>query len=205
MPTQNYIFVPRGGIPQVVYARMMVKFTHGTASVRLRLQSFAPRLTSRQIIQPDPLKMASASSNMPVIGSLSMHRASGLETSVVPLPTAGPTATIRTASSKLSPFAEVWKLTKLVEEVNACALPGCTIKYEKFLPVMWRAVARGFVSHEHATFVARGLRHGFDAGVQRSKLKGRRARASLKITRARLMPWTKWLVQHRRESRRAKL
>ena len=93
---------------------------------------------------------------------------------MVPLPTAGPTATIRTVSSKLSPFAEVWKLTKLVEEVNACALPGCTIKYDKFLPVMWRAVARGFVSHEHATFVARGLRHGFDAGVQRSKLKGRR-------------------------------
>ena len=93
---------------------------------------------------------------------------------MVPLPTAGLTVTIPTGNSKISPFAEVWKLTKLVEEVNACALPGCTIKYDNFLPVMWRAVARGFVSHEHATFVAKGLRHGFDAGVQRSKLKGRR-------------------------------
>ena len=73
-----------------------------------------------------------------------------------------------------SAFARVWALTRLVEEVNACALPGCTIKIDSFLPVMWRAVLRGFVKHEHAVFVANGLRWGFDAGVQRGRLKGKR-------------------------------
>ena len=52
-----------------------------------------------------------------------------------------------------------------VEETNACALPGCAIKYDTFIPAMWRAVARGFVSHDAACFVGDGLRHGFTAGV----------------------------------------
>ena len=52
-----------------------------------------------------------------------------------------------------------------VEETNACALPGCAIKYETFIPAMWQAVARGFVSHDAACFVGDGLRHGFTAGV----------------------------------------
>jgi hypothetical protein len=83
----------------------------------------------------------------------------------------GSIATTPNAPSE-SAFAEVWKLTKLVYERNACALPGCTIKYDVFLPVMWRAVARGFVKHEHAVFVADGLRQGFTAGVQREQLAG---------------------------------
>ena len=37
-----------------------------------------------------------------------------------------------------------------VEETNACALPGCAIKYDTFIPAMWRAVAHGHVEHEHA-------------------------------------------------------
>ncbi len=52
-----------------------------------------------------------------------------------------------------------------VEETNACALPGCAIKYDTFIPAMWRAVARGFVSRDAACFVGDGLRHGFTAGV----------------------------------------
>lgn len=69
---------------------------------------------------------------------------------------------------------EVDRLTKLVENQNACALPGCKIKFDTFMSVMWRAVARGFVRHDHAAFVAQGLRNGFTAGVQRDQLKGQR-------------------------------
>ena len=73
-----------------------------------------------------------------------------------------------------SSFGRVWELQRLVERSNACALPGCTIKYDTFLPIMWRAVARGFVEHRYAVFVANGLRHGFEAGVQRHLLRGQR-------------------------------
>ena len=66
------------------------------------------------------------------------------------------------------------QLARIVEESNACALPGCTIKYDSFMTVMWRAVARGHVAHEHAVFVAQGLRWGFTAGVDRSQLHGQR-------------------------------
>ena len=71
-------------------------------------------------------------------------------------------------------FAAVAQLTKLVEETNACALPGCTIKYDSFMPILWRAVQRGWVAHDDAVFVADGLRHGFTAGVQRVELHGQR-------------------------------
>ena len=52
-----------------------------------------------------------------------------------------------------------------VEATNACALPGCAIKYDNFMHAMWRAVAHGHVEHAAASFVAGGLRHGFTAGV----------------------------------------
>jgi hypothetical protein len=61
-----------------------------------------------------------------------------------------------------------------VEATNACTLPGVSIKYETFIPVMWKAVAQGFVQHEHAVFVAEGLRWGFRAGVQVDKHMGHR-------------------------------
>ena len=65
------------------------------------------------------------------------------------------------------------------------------------MPIMMRAVARGYVRQEHADFVANGLRFGFDLGVDVSKLRGRRlfrnyptaleARAAVtKATRARV-------------------
>ena len=60
----------------------------------------------------------------------------------------------------------------LVEEKGACALPGVGIKYDTFIPVMWRAVAMGFVEHKHAVFVGEGLRYGFKAGIDVTKLVG---------------------------------
>ena len=62
----------------------------------------------------------------------------------------------------------------MVESINACAIPGCTIKYDSFLTCMWRAVSRGYVKQWDAEFVAHGLRWGFDCGVRRDQAKGKR-------------------------------
>ena len=59
-----------------------------------------------------------------------------------------------------------------VESENACVLPGCSIKYDSFLSVMWRAVSRGYVRDSHARFVADGLRNGFTLGVSSDRVKG---------------------------------
>ena len=88
-------------------------------------------------------------------------------------------------------------LEEQVKTDGACTLPGVSIAYELFLPIMMRAVARGYVRQDHADFVANGLRYGFDLGVDVSKLRGRRlfrnyptaleARAAVtKATRARV-------------------
>ena len=68
-------------------------------------------------------------------------------------------------------FGVLHSLRVCVERENACTLPGVPIVYEKFIPVMWKAVAKGFVKHEHAVFVQDGLRNGFKAGVDVAKLK----------------------------------
>ena len=60
----------------------------------------------------------------------------------------------------------------VVEEVGACALPGVSVKYDTFIPCMWKAVARGFVPHEDA--VGDGLRNGVTAGVDVTRLTGHR-------------------------------
>ena len=57
---------------------------------------------------------------------------------------------------------------------GACSLPGCTIRYDTFIPTMWRAVALGYVQHADACFVNDGLRHGFTAGVQVEQMRGHR-------------------------------
>ena len=62
----------------------------------------------------------------------------------------------------------------IVETSNACDLPGVSIKYDPFLSCMWRAVERGFVDRDKASFVAEGLKSGFMAGVDVSKLRGHR-------------------------------
>ena len=58
--------------------------------------------------------------------------------------------------------------------VGAFALPGVSIAYELFIPILYRAVSRGFVSQIHAYFVHQGLRWGFDLGFSPDKLPGRR-------------------------------
>lgn len=71
-------------------------------------------------------------------------------------------------------LALLHQLRSHVERENACALPGVTIIYENFIPVMWKAVRAGWVSHDHATFVGEGLRYGFKAGVMIDQLQGHR-------------------------------
>ena len=63
-----------------------------------------------------------------------------------------------------SGFERLAALRSLVERENACALPGCSIVYDRFLTVMWRAVSRGYVHDLHANFVQRALTVGFDLG-----------------------------------------
>lgn len=58
--------------------------------------------------------------------------------------------------------------------VGAYALPGVSIAYDVFTPIMWRAVSRGFVSPLEAVFVQNGLRWGFDLGFVPDKMVGKR-------------------------------
>ena len=48
---------------------------------------------------------------------------------------------------------ELRALEKIVTEENACALPGCSIKFEPFMLCLRRAVSRGYVKDHHAAFV----------------------------------------------------
>ena len=65
------------------------------------------------------------------------------------------------------------RLEDLVKTSGACALPGVSLRPEVILPAMWRAVERGFVESHDAEFVSKGLTHGFDAGIDVSRLRGR--------------------------------
>ena len=51
-------------------------------------------------------------------------------------------------------------LEEQVKTDGACTLPGVSIAYDLFMPIMMRAVARGYVRQDHADFVANGLRYG---------------------------------------------
>ena len=66
------------------------------------------------------------------------------------------------------------KLREQVMTQNACTLDGVSIRYDTFLPCMWRAVSRGWVTPTAAQFVHDGLRWGFRAGIQTHLLRGRR-------------------------------
>ena len=96
------------------------------------------------------------------------------------MPTPAPNATTPTASEAGSAgplsagLSEYARLRGVVQREGACALPGVSIKPETFLPAVWRAVERGYVSVDNATFVQNGLRDGFTLGVDLSKLKGQR-------------------------------
>ena len=65
-------------------------------------------------------------------------------------------------------------LARQVLDQGACSLPGVSIAFELLAPLVQRAVARGFVSVEHADFVLDGLRYGFLLGVDVKALKGKR-------------------------------
>ena len=73
---------------------------------------------------------------------------------------------------------EMFDWAHQVYERGACSLPGVPIRYDNFMSGMYRAVVRGYVLPAHADFVARGLRYGFDAGLQRALLHGQRAFAN---------------------------
>ena len=52
-----------------------------------------------------------------------------------------------------------------VETEGAHALPGCTVKFDTFLPVLRRAQSRGYVRDAEADYVVSGLQKGFTLGV----------------------------------------
>jgi hypothetical protein len=68
----------------------------------------------------------------------------------------------------------MFKWARTVYHGTACDLPGVTIKYDSFIPALWRAVSTGHVHFEKAEMVSRWLRFGVEAGIDRSKLKGKR-------------------------------
>ena len=71
-------------------------------------------------------------------------------------------------------LARVSELRSVVQEVGACALPGVTVRYDNFMHTLWHCVAKGHVKHDAAVFVADGLRWGFKAGIDVSRLHGHR-------------------------------
>lgn len=80
----------------------------------------------------------------------------------------------RTTPTSLSAgLSHLDSLQRLVEDSGACALPGVSIVYDRFIPILRRAVARGFVASDKADYVATGLRWGFGLGVDCDKLRGR--------------------------------
>ena len=70
---------------------------------------------------------------------------------------------------------EVDRLEQLVSTDGACALPGCTIKYDSFVQILRRAMSRGYVRDHFGEYVAHGLWHGFDLGFVHGSLPGVRA------------------------------
>ena len=67
-------------------------------------------------------------------------------------------------------LAELSRLGQLVAEKGACALPGCTLDFDRILPILQRAVLRGFVSTLHASRTIDGLRFGYTGGARRDAL-----------------------------------
>ena len=88
-----------------------------------------------------------------------------------------PSATTQRSPPKrslLEARAALDSIAAQVKQHGCCSLPGVSIDFWKLRPLIERAVLRGFVSEEHATFALRGLWFGFDMGVDVAQVKGRR-------------------------------
>ena len=68
-------------------------------------------------------------------------------------------------------------LRESVETNGAHSLPGCSVKFESFFPVLRRAQSRGYVKDYEAEYVVNGLMNGFTLGLDVSAMKrmGKRA------------------------------
>ena len=73
-------------------------------------------------------------------------------------PTPVPNAPIqRSATSPLhNGLAQLQALSALVDEKGACSLPGVSINFNLFIPILQRAVARGYVPRHKAQYVSGG-------------------------------------------------
>lgn len=68
-------------------------------------------------------------------------------------------------------------LRDTVRENGAHTLPGCSIKFDSFLPVLQRAQSRGYVKDHEAEYAIEGLINGFTLGLDVGAMKrlGKRA------------------------------
>ena len=77
-------------------------------------------------------------------------------------------------------FHEVLKFTNLVESRSACALPGCSIKEESFVPCLKRAMSRGYVKDSVGEYMLDGFKNGFTLGVAQATVVGSMGRRYFK-------------------------
>ena len=77
-------------------------------------------------------------------------------------------------SDAVGAFADMYKWARVVYMGNACELPGVNIKFDTFIPYMWKAVRMGYVQAQHAEFVQLGLRWGFEVGLHPDRVHGHR-------------------------------
>ena len=65
-------------------------------------------------------------------------------------------------------------LKAVVHNEGAYSLPGCPMHFERFEPILRRAMSRGYVRDHIGEYVLDGFRNGFDLGVVREQLHGTR-------------------------------
>ena len=73
-----------------------------------------------------------------------------------------------------TPLEELRSLRDLVLSKGVSSLPGCPMQLDRFIPICRRAMSRGYVQDRFGEYVINGFIHGFDLGVVRESLYGRR-------------------------------
>jgi hypothetical protein len=68
----------------------------------------------------------------------------------------------------------LFELARAVYHGSACDLPGVPIRYDIFIPALWRAVQTGHVDPETAETVSRWMRWGVEVGLDINKIHGKR-------------------------------